>query len=144
MVTTIEKCTLSDKLAQNLPGLTIESATEFHSSPFQASKTRKDMMNLQLSQNGPKPFTTLANTDQARLAFIGLGKLGKDVSEVLSENFDLVGYDIRKSDADVVQAASLRDAVAGRDIVFVAVQTPHEFEYDGRQPTSHLEQKEFD
>jgi UDPglucose 6-dehydrogenase len=102
------------------------------------------MMNLQLSQNGPKPFATLTNTDQAKLAFIGLGKLGKDVSEVLSENFDLVGYDIRKSDAAVVQAASLRDAVAGRDIVFVAVQTPHEFEYDGRQPTSHLEPKDFD
>ena len=29
------------------------------------------------------------------------------------------------------------------DIVFVAVPTPHEKEYDGRQPSCHLEPKDF-
>lgn len=101
-------------------------------------------MNLQVSRNKIKKPTIFTNTFQPKLGFIGLGKLGKDVSEVLSENYDLVGFDIQKSDAKVVQSSTLSEAIYDRDIVFVAVQTPHDFEYDGRKPTSHLEPKDFD
>jgi len=38
----------------------------------------------------------------------------------------------------------LVDAVKGQDIVFVAVQTPHDPQYDGKAPTSHLPNKDFD
>ena len=39
---------------------------------------------------------------------------------------------------------NLEDAVIGQDIVFVAVQTPHDPQYDGKAPTSHLPNKDFD
>jgi UDPglucose 6-dehydrogenase len=38
---------------------------------------------------------------------------------------------------------TIKDLVSDRDIVFVAVPTPHEDGYDGRQPTSHLPVKDF-
>jgi len=38
---------------------------------------------------------------------------------------------------------TIKDLVADRDIVFVAVPTPHEDGYDGRAPTSHLPVKNF-
>ena len=39
---------------------------------------------------------------------------------------------------------TLEEAVIGQDIVFVAVQTPHDPQYDGKAPTSHLPNKDFD
>ena len=38
---------------------------------------------------------------------------------------------------------TIREAVQDRDIVFVAVPTPHHPDYDGRPPTAHLEPKDF-
>jgi UDPglucose 6-dehydrogenase len=39
---------------------------------------------------------------------------------------------------------TIKGAVQGRDIVFIAVPTPHDPDYDGREPTSHLIPKDFD
>ena len=101
-------------------------------------------MNLQISNRDLASVLDAKNSSDPKVGFVGLGKLGKDVSEVLADRYDLVGFDIRNSDAAVVKTATLREAVENRDVVFVAVQTPHDFEYDGRQPTSHLEPKDFD
>jgi UDPglucose 6-dehydrogenase len=38
----------------------------------------------------------------------------------------------------------MEDAVKGQDIVFIAVPTPHDPQYDGKAPTSHLPNKDFD
>jgi len=40
--------------------------------------------------------------------------------------------------------STIKEAVAGRHIVFIAVPTPHESGYDGREPTSDKEPKDFD
>lgn len=75
-----------------------------------------------------------------RIGFIGLGKLGGPVVEAMSEaGHDVVGYDINGSGVD-----SIKDAVHQREIVFVAVPTPHDPLYDGKYVCSDLEPKNFD
>ena len=77
-----------------------------------------------------------------KIGFIGLGKLGRDAAEVLSEKHDVVGYD-----PNVVidgLSGTLEEACKNKDVVLVAVQTPHDPKYGGETPTSHLEPKDFD
>ena len=80
-----------------------------------------------------------------KIGFVGLGKLGKDVAEVMSEHYELVGFDINKEiKTSITQAKTLELCVKGKDIVFIAVQTPHHPDYDGRHPTNNLTPKDFD
>jgi len=82
-----------------------------------------------------------------KIAFIGLGKLGKPCAEAMAEQgITVSGYDnnmycISKL---VNIKATLAEAVIDKDIVFIAVPTPHEAGYDGREPISHLEPRDFD
>lgn len=78
-----------------------------------------------------------------KIGFIGVGKLGKDVAEVISEKYDIVGYDIKKIDTTVKMVKSIEEAVSGKDVVFCALPTPHHPDYDGRFPTSNLSPKNF-
>lgn len=82
----------------------------------------------------------------SKIAFIGLGKLGLPCAEAIAEKGHLVnGYDIEKRKTkQVLQFPTIAGAVQGVDIVFVAVPTPHEADYDGRVPTAHLEPRDFD
>lgn len=72
-----------------------------------------------------------------KVAFIGLGKLGRPVAlAVQSRGHSVVGYDLNGPAADEAASAGLpvrplADVVAGAEIVFVAVQTPHGAEYEG-------------
>ena len=43
-----------------------------------------------------------------------------------------------------LQKESIKETVKDRDIIFIAVPTPHHNDYDGSYPTSHLECKDFD
>ena len=80
-----------------------------------------------------------------KVGFIGIGKLGMSCAEVMSSKHDVVGYDIVPRTSDkIAVAASLKDAVVDRDIVFVAVQTPHDPIYGGAEPITHLKNKDFD
>src|SRR6056300_257854 len=80
------------------------------------------------------------------IGFIGVGKLGLPCAEEVAIRGHQVGcYDIDtaiKSEL-VTMHDSIKDAVENKDIVFVAVPTPHDKSYDGRAPTSHLEPKDF-
>lgn len=81
------------------------------------------------------------------IAFIGLGKLGKPCAEAIAERgFDVTGYDVNmaKVSSRIQIKYSLAEAVAGRDIVFVSVPTPHALGYDGRSPSSDLPPQDFD
>jgi UDPglucose 6-dehydrogenase len=80
------------------------------------------------------------------VGFIGVGKLGMPCAETMSaKGHDVTGYDVvKRSSTKVRMYPSIKDAVQGRDIVFIAVPTPHDSEYDGRSPTAHLEPKDFD
>jgi len=79
-----------------------------------------------------------------KVGFVGVGKLGKDAAEVMAEHYDVIGYDIVGVYTTITMADNLRGACEDRDIIFVAVPTPHHPDYDGRYPTSHLPPKDFD
>jgi len=80
-----------------------------------------------------------------KISFIGLGKLGLPCAEAVAQKGHTVsGYDIVNVTSDTINVKdSIAEAVAGQDIVFVAVPTPHDPAYDGRAPTAHLEPKDF-
>ena len=80
-----------------------------------------------------------------KIGFIGIGKLGLPCAEVIADKgHDVTGYDVATVKSDSVTVCpSIKDTVQGRDIVFVAVPTPHDPNYDGRAPTAHLEPKDF-
>ena len=80
-----------------------------------------------------------------KIGLIGLGKLGLPCAEAIAnKGFDVTGYDVEeKINSKITIKKTIKDLVTGRDIVFVAVPTPHEDGYDGRQPTSHLPPKDF-
>jgi UDPglucose 6-dehydrogenase len=82
-----------------------------------------------------------------KIGFIGLGKLGKPCAEAMAEQgITVSGYDNNMSCISrlVDIKATLAEAVMDKDIVFIAVPTPHEAGYDGREPISHLEPRDFD
>ena len=80
-----------------------------------------------------------------KVGFIGLGKLGLSCAEVMQKAYDVTGYDIYpRSSTQIKISDSLRGAVVNKDIIFVAVQTPHDPAYDGSQPITHLPNKDFD
>jgi len=80
-----------------------------------------------------------------KVGFIGLGKLGLPCAEAIAQKgFDVTGYDIdRVSYHNITIKDTIKDLVSDRDIVFVAVPTPHEHGYDGKEPTSQLPVKDF-
>ena len=79
-----------------------------------------------------------------KVGFVGVGKLGKDAAEVMARHYDVVGYDIEGVYTSITMANTLEGACIGKDIIFVALPTPHHPDYDGRYPTSHLPPKDFD
>jgi len=82
-----------------------------------------------------------------QIGFIGLGKLGKPCAEAMAEQgIKVSGYDNNMSCMSklIDIKATLAEAVTDKDMVFIAVPTPHEAGYDGREPTSHLEPRDFD
>jgi UDPglucose 6-dehydrogenase len=80
------------------------------------------------------------------IGFIGIGKLGKDAAEVMYEaGHNVLGYDVRPiSETKITITTSIEDVCKHGELIFVAVPTPHDPNYDGRQPTSHLPNKDFD
>ncbi len=81
-----------------------------------------------------------------KIGFIGIGKLGLPCAEAIaSKGHDVCGYDVRTVDptTSVKITKSIQECVQDRDIVFIAVPTPHDPAYDGRAPTAHLVPKDF-
>jgi len=80
-----------------------------------------------------------------QIGYIGVGKLGMPCAEAIVEKGHTVkGYDIEEYDSNKVEiVGSIRECVVDADIVFVAVPTPHDADYDGRAPTAHLDPKDF-
>jgi UDPglucose 6-dehydrogenase len=80
-----------------------------------------------------------------KVGFIGIGKLGRDAAEVMHEaGHNVMGYDINTTHGcKFSMSTSLEDVCKHGEIIFIAVPTPHHPDYDGSQPTSHLEPKDF-
>lgn len=80
-----------------------------------------------------------------KIAMIGCGKLGLPCAEVMAEKYDVIGYDlIRDPEAKIPMLESIQKAVQNRDLIFVAVPTPHDPEYDGSIPIADKKPKDFD
>jgi UDPglucose 6-dehydrogenase len=81
-----------------------------------------------------------------KVAMIGLGKLGLPCAEVMASYYNVTGYDVAIVDPTMVVAikSSIKEAVEDRDIIFVAVPTPHDPEYGGSKPIADLPTKDFD
>jgi UDPglucose 6-dehydrogenase len=82
-----------------------------------------------------------------QIGFIGLGKLGRPCAEAMAERgVSVSGYDIDMSciSTSIDIKPTLKETVENKDIVFVAVSTPHHPDYDGRSPISHLSPMDFD
>jgi len=79
------------------------------------------------------------------VGFIGIGKLGMACAETMASQHAVTGYDIYPRESSKIKIATqLEDAVLGKDLVFIAVQTPHDPVYGGDQPITHLRNKDFD
>ena len=82
---------------------------------------------------------------QFNVGFVGLGKLGLPCAEAMASRYSVTGYDIYPVTPDKVKISdTLSGAVANKDIVFVAVPTPHDPAYGGSTPITHLPSKDFD
>jgi len=80
-----------------------------------------------------------------KAAMIGVGKLGQSCAEVMAETYSVVGYDVApREPKNFSMVDSVKDAVEYGDIIFIAAPTPHDPKYDGRYPTHHLPNKDFD
>ena len=76
---------------------------------------------------------------------IGVGKLGQACAEVMAETYPLVGYDVSpREPRNFPMVDTTKEAVEYADIIFIAAPTPHDPAYDGRYPTHHLPNKDFD
>ena len=80
-----------------------------------------------------------------KIGFIGIGKLGLPCAEAIAQKgHEVEGYDVAKvTSDDITVVDTVKDVVANKEIVFVAVPTPHDPAYDGRSPTAHLSPKDF-
>jgi UDPglucose 6-dehydrogenase len=79
------------------------------------------------------------------VGFIGCGKLGMACAETMASRHNVTGYDIYPVKSDKITIASnLQQAVEGKELIFIAVQTPHDPVYGGDQPITHLKNKDFD
>ena len=80
-----------------------------------------------------------------KVGFIGIGKLGLPCAEAIAQKgHEVEGYDVAKvTSDDITVVDTVKDVVANKEIVFVAVPTPHDPAYDGRAPTAHLDPKDF-
>ena len=81
-----------------------------------------------------------------KIGFIGLGKLGMPCAEAIAKKgINVTGFDTANKKSDLISIkTSIEDTVRDRDIIFIAVPTPHEEGYDGRNPTSDRPVKDFD
>ena len=79
------------------------------------------------------------------VGFVGIGKLGLPCAEVMATKYDVTGFDIYPRTSSKIKISdTLEGACTGKDVIFVAVQTPHDPIYDGSQPITHLANKDFD
>lgn len=80
-----------------------------------------------------------------KVSMIGCGKLGLPCAEVMAKHYDVCGYDTQNVESSTVDIKkTIKDAVFERDLIFIAVPTPHDPEYGGSKPITDLPVKDFD
>lgn len=80
-----------------------------------------------------------------KVGFIGIGKLGLACAEVMGEYYYVEGYDINPPKSATIKVVnSIEEVVKDKDLIFIAVPTPHSQEYGGEIPCTHLSNEDFD
>jgi UDPglucose 6-dehydrogenase len=79
------------------------------------------------------------------IGYIGLGKLGLPCAEqIVQKDHKVKGFDINYVESELIEIKnSIKETVIDTDIVFVAVPTPHNPAYDGKNPSCDLTPKDF-
>lgn len=87
----------------------------------------------------------LKRKSSKKIGFIGVGKLGQDCAEAIASKGHIVeGYDISpRTPKNFIMRSTIKEVLENKDIVFIAVPTPHDPMYGGELPTSHLSPKDF-
>ena len=63
----------------------------------------------------------------------------------MAETHDVLGYDVKQVEPENFEMVStIEEVCKDRELIFIAVPTPHHPDYDGRYPASHLPNKDFD
>lgn len=80
-----------------------------------------------------------------KIGFIGTGKLGQECAEVIVDKGHFVeGYDtMPRQPRNFKMVDTIKDVLLDKDIVFIAVPTPHDSAYGGEKPTSDMAPKNF-
>lgn len=82
---------------------------------------------------------------KSKISMIGCGKLGLECAQVMANKHDVIGYDVCDVDpTNFNMVNTIEEATVNRDIIFIAVPTPHHPDYDGRKPITHLPPQNFD
>lgn len=80
-----------------------------------------------------------------KVSMIGCGKLGLPCAEVIAKHYSVCGYDTQPVESTLVDIKkTIKEAVFERDLIFIAVPTPHDPEYGGSKPITNLPVKDFD
>lgn len=80
-----------------------------------------------------------------KVSMIGCGKLGLPCAEVMATVYDVIGYDVViDPNAQIKMVDTIMDAIFERDLIFIAVPTPHDERYGGNKPIADLPPKDFD
>jgi len=80
-----------------------------------------------------------------KISMIGCGKLGLPCAEVMSKKYDIVGYDVVKSHLTEINFVdSIQAAVTDRDLIFIAVPTPHDPTDSSNSPINSSAPENFD
>ena len=80
-----------------------------------------------------------------RIGFIGLGKLGLPCAEEMTRQHSVIGYDVEHRVSPSVEITQdIEKIFDDTEIIFIAVPTPHDQNYDGSQRTTQLPNKDFD
>lgn len=80
-----------------------------------------------------------------RVGFVGLGKLGLPCAEKIASLHEVVGYDIAPRASGAIRiAGDLAGCVADCPLIFLALPTPHDPQYDGSRPSAQLPSRDFD
>jgi len=74
-----------------------------------------------------------------KIAVIGCGKVGGPTADLLEKN----GHEVTRFDIAFNTGWTLEQSLKDRDLIFIAVPTPHKNEYDGSAPSSHLPSRDF-
>ena len=77
-----------------------------------------------------------------KVAMIGVGKLGLDCAEVMSDaGYEVVGYDIEYRLPMFPMKNTIEEAVKDRDLIFIAAPTPHDPIYGDALNSRHMMSK---